>query len=633
MSKILNSEEEYRTLIESLNVGVYRSSVDPQSRILMANSALANIFGYDSVEDIMQISIAETYLNPEDRNQFILELKQKGAVRNKELRLKKKDGTPFWASCTASIRHNGEGNVIWVEGIIADISEQRRIENTLKSSEKQYRNLVDNALAGIFKTNLSGDILYVNQALIDMLEFSSFEEMSSETVLVRYKNPGDRAALLEKLKKRGKVNNFECDVVCKNGVVKNTILNAVLENDTISGMMIDNSLRKQAEEKLKQSEEKYRTILENVEEGYFEVDLAGNFTFMNQKLCDLMGYAYHELIGLNNREYTNPETTKKMYRIFNRIYRTGEPADVVDYKVFRKDGIPLTFEMSASLMRGFDGRPIGFRGIARNVTERHQKEKEQKRIQAQLQQAEKLESISVLASGMTHDFNSLLTRIMGYIDIAQMDVPPGSELNHPLSEALRACERTKKLVRQFKALTQSSSPVKQTGPITKIVTSAVQNLFSSFNIKPELSFADNLWDLDFDENQIEKVLRNLLGNAAEASAYSHPNGDEGKTGAIIKITVENISIEATNRASSISPKGGNYVKITIQDQGVGISEENLPKIFDPYFSTKEIGIQKGMGLGLAVSFSIIKKHDGYIYVDSQEKIGTTVSVYLPASPK
>lgn len=384
MSKILNSEEEYRTLIESLNVGVYRSSVDPQSRILMANSALASIFGYDSVEDIMRISIAETYLNPEDRNQFILELKQKGSVRNKELRLKKKDGTPFWASCTASIRHNREDNITWVEGIIEDISEQRQIE------------------------------------------------------------------------------------------------------------------------------------------------------------------------------------------------------------------------------------------------------KEQKRIRAQLQQAEKLESINVLASGMAHDFNSLLTRIMGYIDIAQMDVPPGSELAHPLSEALRACERTKKLIQRLKALTQSTNPLKRTGSITKIVTSAAQNLFSSLNIKPELSFADNIWDVDFDENQIEKVLRNLLTNAVEALVDTFMDGHDRKTGPIIKITAENITIEPTDSASSVSPKGGHYVKIAIQDQGVGISEENLTRIFDPYFSTKEIGIQKGMGLGLSVSFSIIKKHAGYIYVDSQEGIGTTVNVYLPS---
>ena len=164
------------------------------------------------------------------------------------------------------------------------------------------------------------------------------------------------------------------------------------------------------------------------------------------------------------------------------------------------------------------------------------------------------------------------------------------------------------------------------------MTTAAQNLFSSFNIKPVLSFADNLWDVDFDENQIEKVFLNLLANAAEASADSHPNGNEGKTDDI-KISAENITIEPTDRASSVFPKGGDYVKIAIQDQGAGISEENLPRIFDPYFSTKEIGIQKGMGLGLAVSFSIIEKHDGYIHVDSQEEIGTTVSVYLPASSK
>ncbi len=350
-------------------------------------------------------------------------------------------------------------------------------------------------------------------------------------------------------------------------------------------------------------------------------------------LCVLLGYAFDELIGLNNREYTNLETAQKMARIFNRIYQTGEPAEIENYEIFRKDGIPLISEMSASLVRDFEGRPIGFRGIARDVTERHQKEKEQKRIQAQLQQAEKLESINVLASGMAHDFNSLLTRIVGYIDIAQMDVAPGSELERPLAEALRACERTKKLIQQFKALTQRSNPVKQTGPITQTVTSAAQSMFSSLNIKPELSIADNMWDIDFDENQIKKVLRNLLTNSVEALVGNHIDDHDQKMAATIKIAAENITIESTDSTSSVSPKGGNYVKITVQDQGVGISPANLPKIFDPYFSTKEIGIQKGMGLGLAVAFSIIKKHDGYIYVDSQEEIGTTVSVYLPASSK
>ena len=132
--------------------------------------------------------------------------------------------------------------------------------------------------------------------------------------------------------------------------------------------------RLRAEEELQQGEERYRSILENIEEGYFEVDLAGNFTYFNESLCKIAGYEPNEMMSMNNREYTTTETAKEMYQVFNEIYRTGKPATIVDYEIFRKDGTPRILEMSASLMRDSAGQPIGFRGVSRDVTNRKKAE-------------------------------------------------------------------------------------------------------------------------------------------------------------------------------------------------------------------------------------------------------------------
>jgi len=379
--------------------------------------------------------------------------------------------------------------------------------------------------------------------------------------------------------------------------------------------------RKQAEEALRESEEKYRNILEGVEEGYFEVDLSGNLTFANIRSCTTMGYSRDELLGMNNREYTTPETARKMYQVFNQVYRTGEPAQIHDYEVVRKDGTKIFLGISTSLIKDRDGRPIGFRGTFRDVSERLHEEEEKKRIEAQLQQTQKLESIAVLADGMAHDFNNLLTRIRGNIDIAKEDLRPGSESYTILSEAEKECVRARELTRRFRAFSNDSVSNKKTGTLTGLIEDWINRALSGSEVRSECFIPDDLWLVEFSEKHIKRVIHNLILNADEAMPE----------GGIIRVSAENITCEGGNGEIRMPRKEGNYVKISIQDEGMGISEDHLPKVFDPYFSTKEIGTQQGMGLGLAVSYSIIKKHDGYIYFDSQVGVGTTVNIYLPAS--
>jgi two-component system cell cycle sensor histidine kinase/response regulator CckA len=180
--------------------------------------------------------------------------------------------------------------------------------------------------------------------------------------------------------------------------------------------------RKLAEQALKASEEKYRTIIENIQEGYFEVDLAGNMTFFNEPVCRILGYSRKELMGMNNRRYTTADSARKMYQTFNEVYRNGLPSTITDYELVRKDGGTLVMELSTYLMTDSGtGRPIGFRGFVRDISDRLKAEEEKRKLERKLQVVQKLESIATLAGGVAHDFNNLMMSILGNISLMQID--------------------------------------------------------------------------------------------------------------------------------------------------------------------------------------------------------------------
>ncbi len=253
-----------------------------------------------------------------------------------------------------------------------------------------------------------------------------------------------------------------------------------------------------------------------------------------------------------------------------------------------------------------------------DITRRRHAEAEQKKMQEEVLKARKLESLGALSAGIAHDFNNILSVVMGNISLAKDDLTPDSQTYDDLNEAEEACVRAKQLTSRLITFSKGGNPVKKKISIGEFLKKSVVEALSGSNIKLNFSISDDVNHADIDESQIGEVIRNIVINAKEAM------DDNGR----LSVSCRNIDI---SEEDGLTLNRGEYIKITFKDQGYGIFRENLTKIFDPYFSTKEMGAVKGQGLGLTISYSIIKKHEGLITVESEPGQGSIVSVYLPVS--
>jgi len=505
--------------------------------------------------------------------------------------------------------------------IIGNAIERRRSEEALLESEQKFRSIVENSHAGILIVDDAYRFTYVNDKLCRMLDYPreevighDFREFLDEEAK---KIVGDRYVL----RRRGESPppRYEFNIVRKGGKKRRVEISSAVTKDLAGNIqtvsqILDITDRKRSEEALRASEEKYRTIIETMEEGYSEVDLKGNFTFFNDSVWRMTGYTRDELVGMNNRDYTTPETARKMYQIFSEIYRTERPAKVIDYEIIKKDGGIMIVEMSVSLIRDSEGKPVGFRIISRDVTER-------RKIEAQLQQAQKLEAIGTLAGGIAHDFNNLLMGIQGNASLMLLDC----DSTHPHYKRLKTIEQSvqsgAELTMQLLGFARGGKYEVRPADINDLIKRS-SDMFA--RTKKELTvsckYQEGIWIVDVDQTQIEQVLLNLYVNAWQAM----PRGGE------LYIETKNVNLDETYvKTYNMAP--GSYIKISITDTGVGMDEATRQRIFEPFFTTKEMG--RGTGLGLASAHGIIKNHGGIINVYSEEGIGTTFNIYLPASDK
>ena len=379
--------------------------------------------------------------------------------------------------------------------------------------------------------------------------------------------------------------------------------------------------RRQADDALRESEEKYRTILESIEEGYFETDLEGKLTFFNSPFCKIIGYSPEQLRGMNTRQYTTEETAERMERMAERLRDDGMPENATDYDVIRPDGDKLMLEISYSLRKDPDGRPIGFRGVLRDVSERKKAEEEKHKLEIQLQQAQKMESIGTLAGGIAHDFNNILMGIQGNASLMLLKI--SSE--HPNYEKIKNIEQYVQngtaLTKQLLGFARRGKYLVKATDLNEIIEKS-SSLFARTRkeIRVRTNLFESIWSAEVDRGQIEQVLLNLYVNAWQAM----PEGGD------LYLNTENIILDGSYvKPYKVVP--GRYVKISVTDTGVGIDKETQKRIFEPFFTTKEMG--RGTGLGLASVYGIIKSHGGYINVYSELDQGTTFTIYLPASGK
>jgi signal transduction histidine kinase/ActR/RegA family two-component response regulator len=293
--------------------------------------------------------------------------------------------------------------------------------------------------------------------------------------------------------------------------------------------------------------------------------------------------------------------------LFSEIQTKGSVSNVeTAYRT--KDGQKVLMLFSASVIAD-EGPEAGIACVAVDITE-------QEKMREEILNLAKLESVGVLAGGLAHDFNNLLQGVFGYISLAKTSTEAGGEVQELLDKAEKALVMSKNLTLQLLTFAKGGEPIKKVLNLRKTVQDSVRFGLSGTNIDCSITMDDDIWPVEADEGQLSQVFQNMMINSTEAMT----------AGGTIRITAKNF-INTGEATPSLKP--GKYVLISIEDNGEGIDEEHINKIFDPYYTTKE----KGSGLGLATSYSIIKKHGGIIEVHSEPGAGTTFTIYLPASDK
>ncbi len=374
--------------------------------------------------------------------------------------------------------------------------------------------------------------------------------------------------------------------------------------------------KKKAEESLKQSEERYRSLVENTMEGYFICEIpSGQFLFLNERSCDIYGYTLSEGLKLTIWDVLSSEEHERVKkRMQARQEGKNLRAERLTYTSVTKDGSTIRVEISTSLIT-FHGRPV-VQGVIRDVTE-------QERLEHQLQQSKKMEAIGLLAAGVAHDLNNVLSGIVSYPDLLLMDLPEDSPLIKPIqtihSSGKKAAEIVQDLLTLARRGVSNKAVLNLNAVISDFLKSAEYEKLTSHhsNVSVETNLAKNILNIEGSSTQLIKMIMNLVSNAAEAQP----------TGGQITISTRNQYVD-TRIQGYEEIKEGDFVVLEIQDMGLGIAAENLNRIFEPFYSKKVMG-RSGTGLGMAVVWGTIHDHDGYIDVKSKEGIGTTFSLFFP----
>jgi len=626
---IRESEKKYRTILESMQESYFE--IDLKGNYTFFNDSLCEDHGY-SRQELMGMNY-KAYTTPETAKrayQFFNEIYRTGRPkRSLDHVIIRKDGSRRIIDMSISLMLSPSGEPIGFWGVGRDVTERIEAEQALKKSEERYRTILDTMEEGYFEDDLKGTLTFINDAGCRLMGYDR-DELIGMTYR-NYSSPETARHMYEVYHRIFESGNpefmMDYEIIRKDGSVRTHQANAALLRDHAGepkGFRIlvrDVTERKKAEDALRLSEERYRTILDTMEEGYYEVDLKGSFTFVNDAGCRLLGYERDELVGMNYRNYHSPETARHMYEVYHPMFETGKTEFLMDYEVIRKDGSVRTHQANSTILRDHAGRPKGFRVLARDITERKRAEDEKAKLEAQLLQAQKMESVGRLAGGVAHDFNNMLSVILGYTELIKLRLEPDNPLLHDLMEIERAAGRSKDITAQLLAFSRKQIISPRPMNLNDLISSTQKTLARLIGEDIDLRFypGEGLWSIRFDLSQMEQILVNLAVNARDAM----PHGG--------KLTVEtaNILMNEDYCRVHLGSTPGPYVLLAVSDNGSGMDKETLQNVFEPFFTTKEIG--KGTGLGLATVYGIVQQNNGFINVYSEQGQGTTFKIYLPRS--
>jgi len=517
-----------------------------------------------------------------------------------------------------------------------NIRRRKRLEMNLRQAEAKFRQLFNCAGDMIYILDPEGRMLEVNQAACERMGYSRPEFLTlsiSRIAAPEYAPlvPGR----LETIRRDGRAL-FETAHVTRDGrMVPVEVSSRLIEYAGVSAILSvarDISDRKKAEEDLhiqarmleqeiaehqlteaalREREQRLAVTLRSIGDGVITTDVEGRVVMINKVAEQLCGWTQEEAVGQPFDDVfriINEKSRLAMESPVARVLATGVALELANHTVLvSRDGSERVIADSAAPILSDDEMVMGTVLVFRDMTEK-------KMIEEELFKARKLESIGILAGGIAHDFNNYLTAILGSISLVRMLVKPEERPYSILLDAEKASERAKDLTQQLLTFSRGGAPVRRLSSIGQIIRDTTGFALRGSNVRCEYAIADGLRPVEVDTGQMSQVIDNLVINADQAMP----------SGGLIRISADNEDIDPS---SAVSIPVGEYVRITVEDQGVGIPEANLGRIFDPYFTTK----QQGNGLGLATVYSIVKNHDGFIKVNSRPGVGTAFTLYLPAA--
>jgi PAS domain S-box-containing protein len=588
---------------------------DADGNVLTWNPAAERIFGWSEQEVLGKLNPIVPKDRVEEYRSLLGGVRRGHPYASKELRRQRKDGSLITLNASSAPLYDAAGSVIGLLGLFEDITERKRSEE----EKDRLAKAISVVTEGIAVTDENDRIIYLNDAYAKIYGSQPGELMGKtwRDVTPRALVPLIERALAQTLHRRdcgvwqGEAPGVRRDgTEIATGVTANARWNEKGEYAGHICVIRDITERKRDDEKLRQSEAFIRRILDTVDEGFIVIGRDYRIVTANRAYCGQVSLSCDNIIGKHCYEISH-RTNRPCYEegekcAVRSVFETGEPHTVL-HKHAAGDGTVIYVETKAFPIKDASGAVTSAIETINNITERNLLEEERLKTQ-------KLESIGTLAGGIAHDFNNLLQGVFGYISMAKMLFDQREKSLAMLEQAEKAVHQSVNLTSQLLTFSKGGKPVKKVVDLGPVIEDAARFALSGSRSGCRLDIQPGLWRVDADEGQVGQVVQNIVLNADQAM----PLGG--------RVTIAARNLPASEAASHAGLERRDHIIVSIEDQGVGIPENCLDKIFDPYFTTKE----KGSGLGLATSYSIIKNHGGRIEVRSEVGIGTNFAIYLPS---